>query len=134
MQIAFTPIPLDAPRRPLIYSVKVSDLVIVACFYYHTEVCVWDTATYNLVFFLKEAKLFFQTSHFFRLYAHQLMVLDGDLFEADSAPPNPWHFICLDQNSLLTMHGVIFFFPHLSLIQSVQIFKSSIFPLGREWD
>jgi len=48
-EIKSLPFPRDAPQGPLIYSVKVSDALIVACFYYHTEVCVWDAKTFNLV-------------------------------------------------------------------------------------
>ncbi len=48
-EIASLPFPRDAPRRPLIYSIKANDLFIVTCFYYHTEVVVWDATTLTLV-------------------------------------------------------------------------------------
>lgn len=110
MQITPRLLPSDAPQRPLIFSIKVNNLFIAACFYFHPEVCIWDVATLNLVYYLFNVNVIEYIDQINTVLVlviiKQVKVLDGDLVYSDWLPLNSWHSICLHENRLITFHGV----------------------------
>ena len=121
MQINISMIQLqkDPPKISLLKS---NDLFIVTCFHGYPEVCVWSSASLDLVnfsCFIKKVFYGFANIFLLRLFIqfnlnnithHQLEVLDSDLYDGHSLSDDlmQWeNYICLHGNSLLTIKWVI---------------------------
>ncbi len=109
-------------KIPEIRSVKVNDNFIAASFFEHSEICVWNAETKELVFlwYTVHILVWLLLRSFFLLFVVEVAVIDDCSLEEENSFCNyVTEGFCLSNNMLFTCHikvSRLNFYSHLRLI------------------